>query len=221
LKNPKSPLPQKNFTCFFNRCCNIGLSLRQAIGEAIIIIKEFIPEIAPIHASDSYPSIQDITNPRLSGIGVDEIIQERITYPFENLDKHFDKILDSLRTENSAINVQQESEENGYLEPNCFHRTNNEIAIMVQQMVPFPIVAPLPKFGDQVNQNLSDFVIDFENFLEQNYITSEELKIKTLISALTTGAPRQQILRRIYGKKWSRWGEKLQKSFGRFKTGLW
>ena len=69
---------------------------------------------------------------------------------------------------------------------------------MAQQMVTFPIVAPLPKFGDQVNQTLSDFVIDFENFLEQNYITSEELKIKTLISALT-GAPRQQILRRMYG----------------------
>jgi len=60
---------------------------------------------------------------------------------------------------------------------------------MAQQMVPFPIVAPQPKFGDQVNQTLSDFVIDFENFLEQNFITSEELEIKTLISALT-GAPR-------------------------------
>jgi len=85
LEESEIPITAKNFTCFFNRCCNIGLSLRQAIGEAIIIIKEFIPEIAPIHAYDSYPSIQDITNPRLSGIGVDEIIQEKITYPFENL----------------------------------------------------------------------------------------------------------------------------------------
>jgi len=134
----------------------------------------------------------------LSGIGVDEIIQEKITYQFENLDKHLGGILDSPRTENSTINVQKESEENGYLEPNCFHRTNKEIAKMAQQMVPFPIVAPLPKFDDQVNQTLSDFMIDFENFLEQNFITSEELKIKTLISALT-GAPRKQILRRIYG----------------------